>query len=296
MFGGMRRLPALVAVALLGAAISGCGSDDDTSAAKQEVRFSEATESPRAFTERLAKLLATTTSKKDCAQIALINSRSTTQYPCPAPKDLRKSLANFKVVGAEEYGTGAIVDYTSGESKTGAAIVLSVALDRNWGVNRFGVITAPSTGTSAGQSRAGYEKAVDSYLSAVRKRDCDAFSAVAFTNGLTDKQEICKRLFVTTNDLTNRLRANPSAKPSYQGGNATYGFYGLETKKPKPRNSTISVVKEGAGAKQPYVVLDVTASPTAATQREAREAVRKGKRDQSDTTPSSKPSDPAVND
>lgn len=285
------------ALSAIGAGAGCSGGDDESTArdAQETTRFSEANEPPRVFAERLAKLIATTTAKRDCGQLEPINSRSATRYPCPAPKDVRTSMAGFKVVAAKEYGTGAIVDYESGAAKEGAAIVLFVAPDRNWGVGRFGVITKPSVGTGDRGSRAGYDRAVDAYLLAVRKRDCSAFVRVAFTSGAKEKS-VCATLFPMTRDLAKRLKANPTARPEYEGGNRTYGFYTLETPKPKPQNVTISVVKSGDGKQAPFVVLDATPSPTAATQRRVRREHQKQQKmgNPNDMEPSSKPSDPAV--
>lgn len=267
---------------LLCGVLVACGSDDGESTAKQDgVKFSAASEPEKTFIERMARLLATTTSKKDCAQLEEINGRSYARFSCPPDRALRKSMASFEVVGSKTYGTGGLVDYKSGEIKDGAAIVLFVGKDRNWAVSRFGVLTEPSVGTSDEKSREGYDRTVDAYLSSVRERDCKAYKKVAFTDG-SKGAEVCKRLFGATAPLAKRMKANPSAEPRYLGGNGTYGFYSLETQKPLPENSTISVVRGNEAGDAAYVVLDVVPSPTAADQREA---VREYKRQQKDKRP-----------
>jgi hypothetical protein len=275
----------------------GCGGGDDESTAKDEpVEVSAAGEPAKTFISRLAKLIETSTSAKDCAELEQINSRSATRFPCPAPQDLRKSMRRFEVVGAEEYGTGAVVDYKSGQIKDGAAIVLFVAPDRNWGVGRFGVVSEPSTETSDEDSREGYAKAVDKYLTAVRERDCDAYFDIKF-NGDDKKDVVCKQSFLDTQNLGALLKSNPGVEPRYAGGNESYGFYSLETSKPILSNVTISVAKASEKSSVPYVVLDVTPAPTTALQKRAQKAFEKSQRQkgtQQDMTPSSKPSDPAV--
>jgi hypothetical protein len=258
-------LPSLCAGALLAtAAIAGCGDDDGDSAASEKVRFAAASEQEHVFIERMGKLLETTSTKKDCAQLEEINARSLTRFPCPPEKGLRESMATFEVVGTEDYGTGAVVDYKSGNAKDGASIVLFVAPDRSWGIGRFGIVTDPSTGTSDEDSRDGYDEAVELYLDAVRERDCKAFKEVAF---ITDKKDVCKTSFAGTEPLAKRLKADPSAEPSYEGGNETYGFFTLETRKPVPENVTISVIRAGAGEGETYLILDVAPSPTSDEQR-----------------------------
>jgi hypothetical protein len=284
----------IAVVALLGVAlIAGCGGDDEgDSKAKDGPQVAAASEQEDIFVERFARLLATTSVKKDCPQLDAIAARSLTRLPCPADKKLRNSMARFEVLGTGVYDTGAVIDYKSGEVEGGAAILLFVAPDRNWAVSRFGVVTPPSTDTSDRDSRAGYDQAVDDYLAAVRERDCKAFEAVAFT-GEAKGKAVCDTAFAGTKALAKRLKANPSVEPIYAGGNGTYGFYTLETPKPKPVNSTISVIKAPGKATKPYVILDVAPSPTAAEQRQVieqfREQQKKGD-DQPETSPSRKAS------
>jgi hypothetical protein len=278
---------AVCAVAILGAFV-GCGGDSE-SAGEGSPTLSRAAEPPEVFVKRLAKLLATTTRARDCAQLDEINRHSSTRFSCPPEKSLRSSMASFKVVGAEEYGTGAIVDYKSGELEGGGAIVLFVATDRQWGIARFGITTEPSTGTDDERSRARYDEAVERYLTAVRERSCETFKEVAFSSRV-EGEDVCKTTFAKTKELAKRLKVNPTATPRYVGGNATYGFYNLETRKPEPENSTIGVIKSSDGTGTAYVVLDVLPSQTAA---EHRRLVRQAQ-ESPDTTPSSKPSDPAV--
>ncbi|HEU0018790.1 MAG TPA: hypothetical protein VFQ14_00730 [Thermoleophilaceae bacterium] len=294
MFGGIRGgLPALVCAGALAATIAaGCGGGDDESTAKQEpVQASAAGEPAETFIARTAKLIETTAKKKDCAELEAINNRSMTRFSCPADKKLRDSLGKFEVVGVEEYGTGAVVDYKSGQVEDGAAIVLFVGPTMDWGIGRFGILSKPSTGTSDAEERAGYAKAVEEYLEAVRERDCDAYVDITF-NGGDKKNVVCKEVFPGTKGLADVLKANPNAKPRYEGGNAAYGFYSLEAANPQPSSVTISVAK--AKGPRPYVVLDVTPSPTAAAQKKAQLAREKSRQPSPDMTPSSKPSDPAV--
>jgi hypothetical protein len=281
--------------AAAGAAIAGCGGDsEEPSTTVAERRGpSLASEPPRVFATRLAKLLETTRRRQECIALASISSRSRTKFPCPPDALTRSSMAGFEIVGVGEYGPGAIIDYRSGTAKEGAAIVLSVGVARAWAVNRFGVVTKPSTGTSDEESRDGFSAAVDAYLTAVRERDCKAFEAVTFVSqGSADKA--CETVLPTTRRLAKRLRVNPSAKPRYQGGNATYGFFALELPKPKPANVTISVIRDDTkSAKDEYLVLDATGSPTDAQQRRARAVAERQRENAANpkTSPSRKTSD-----
>lgn len=298
MYGGNRgRLAGVLCVgALVAAVAAGCGSSDDESTAKDEpVEVSAASEPVEPFITRMAKLVETSRTKKDCVELDAINARSLTRLPCPAPKELRSSMGKFEVVGAKEYGTGAVVDYKSGKIKDGAAILLYVAPDRNWAIGRFGLVSKPSTATTDEASRDGYKKAVDEFLASIRERDCDSYVAVTF-NGDDKKDVICGETFPGTKKLAKLLKDNPNVKPRYEGGNAAYGFYSIEFPKPQPVNSTISIAKATAEGPRPYVVLDITPSPTAAQQKQAQKAFKKGQQQGAnpDMKPSSKPSDPAV--
>jgi hypothetical protein len=84
-------------------------------------------------------------------------------------------VAAIGVAAAEEYGTGAVVDYRSGVVEDSATIILTVGPSRAWTVNRFGIISEPSTETTDDKSRGGFRNAVVTYLSASgssRRRCC----------------------------------------------------------------------------------------------------------------------------
>jgi len=261
-------------MAICGFVGAGCGGDEQSDAERESARrVSSASEPPDVFAVRMANLLETASRKKDCPQLDAINARSLIRFPCPVEnKGLRTSMARFKVLDAAEYGTGAVVDYKSGEVAKGASIVLFAAPDRNWGLARFGVVSGRTVGTSDDETRDGFDKAVAGYLAAVEKRDCKAYNQLAVTKADDDKA-VCKTEFPSTAELAKKLEANPSARPSYEGGNSVFGFYTLETSKPEPANVTISVVKANAKSPQPYVVLDVAPSPTAAAQERFRRGV-----------------------
>lgn len=296
MLGGMRgRLVAALGLVATMAAVSvGCG-DDDSTAEEEPTPVAAASEPARVFVERMAKLIATTTKPDDCDELTAIASRSVTRFQCPVSKPFRKSMSRFEIVGAKEYGTGAVVDYKSGQVKDGAAITLFVGEDRNWGVGRFGVVSKPSTKTSDAGNREGYARAVERYLTAVRTRDCDAYFDVTF-NAEDAKAKVCKNVFPATQNLAKRLQLNPEAKQQYEGGNESYGFFSLETAKPKPQSVTISIVKTAASGPKSFVILDATPGPTAADLAKAQKAFENeqsgaGGMKSSDDV---KPSEPAV--
>lgn len=212
----------------------------------------------------LAKVMKEARARKDCKTVESLNRRSAIRVACPAPPQVRKSMARFELVEAASYGTGAVVDYTSGEAKGGAAIVLFVAPDRRWAISRFGLVTKPTVGSSDEESRAGFDDTVEDYLRAVRERDCKAFDQNALTAS-PERKVVCQSEFKQTKGLADSLAANPAADPEYLGGNETFGFYRLGLTKPKRQDLTISVMKTPEGSLHPFVVLN--AIPSAAASR-----------------------------
>lgn len=277
MYGGVRFWALGLCAAAIAVGAAGCGGDEEESKAQGQ-EFALANEPAGVFMRRTAKLLATTKARKDCQELDAVNAQSTLRFSCPPDKKLRASMKDFEIVGAATYGTGAVIDYKSGEVGGGATIVLFVAPNRNWGIARFGVLTEPSTDTSDDETREKYDETVEAYFAAIRDRDCAAFMKVAFISSEIEKG-FCKKRFPGTKALAKRLRANPSDEPVYQGGNGTYGFYKFETAKPTPSNVTISVVKGEAEGSERYAVLSMAPSPTAAEQRRVIRQFRRQQRE-----------------
>jgi len=271
-----RVLLGLVAVAVA-ATLASCGgadsSGDTTSAdAPESLAIRPADE----FVRRLATLLKSSVKKPDCDEIALIDSRSNVTIPCPAPVELRQEMGTLRVRGSEEHGPAAVIDYRTNSEWDGATVLAVVAPDRFWTIARFGLPAAGSIGTSDADSRDGFEDTVERYLAAVRERDCEAFLTVTRTDGLSGS-EACKRLFEPTKRVAKRLRSDPEAQPTYVGGNATFGFFVLETTKPKPEATVISVgLLAEDGGEPTYQVLDLAATMPAEEQRKVRRQIAKG--------------------
>lgn len=265
---------------------------DDGEAEVTEPVYSRANEPPETLASRVAGVIETAAARGDCLLVDVVDARSPASLRCPPGPELRASLSDFKVVGAREYGTGAIVDYKAKNAPGGAAMVLTATPDRFWSVARIGLETDPSTETEDDDSRGDFDEAVERYLAAVRERDCEAFREVAVLS--EDARGGCPSAFKSTRALAKRLARNPGAEPSYQGGNETYGFYTLETAKPKRASVTLSVVHADGGLADSSVVLTVSPAPTAAEQRRAERVLRKQWREGSSNPamePSSRPKD-----
>lgn len=265
----------LVAVALTA---GGCGSDDGNGA-EQEKRapHQAANEPPDVFANRLATLLATSRTKADCTDLEQINGRSIARFPCPAPPGLRRSMDRFELRRAAAYGTGAVIDYSSGDLPKGGSMLLFVGVDRAWAVARTGLVAGKTVGTGDDDSRKGYDTAVEEFLAAVRERDCDAYYRATF-NGSKSKATVCKEDFPSTARLARRLATDPAAKPAYEGGNSVFGFYTLETAKPLPERVTLTLAEGDERSERPFVVMNVTPTATRGEQLAVRREYERQKR------------------
>jgi hypothetical protein len=289
MLGTFRAVLACGLTVVVGASTAACGGSEGESAAQAEIEIRAAQEPPRTMASRLAKLLATTRSRSDCDAVEAVNRRSLVNFDCPPPASVAEGLRDFKIVGAEEFDTAAVVDYRAKEAPDGAAIALFVSPDRQWGVTRFGIVTPKSVGTSDVDARAGYERAVEDYLAALARSDCDAYLKVAITDGGT-RDARCKAVREGSDLLVRRLTANPQAEPSYAGGNDTFGFFTLDTGKPYPIRNTISVMRvEGEGGER-YWVLGWAPSPTEAAIRRVMRKYREQEKSGGGMSPSAEKS------
>ncbi len=234
------------ALALALAAATGCG-DDGAGAEQprgQETAAGARMPSPAVSAEetatRLLETLEAARKRSDCRFVRAVGRRSSQRFACPMPFGPR--IRNFRAVDSQTYGTAAVIDYTTRRSRAGAAMVMFVDPDRSWGVGRFGLLVDehPSVATSDEDSRSGFAKAVEGYLTAVRERDCAAFRTHAVTGG--DPRLSCRREFPRTRDLARRLSANPGAQATYLGGNAIFGVHGILTSEPTPAYETIVTV------------------------------------------------------
>lgn len=254
------RLFAIGAIAAATAAfclaVTGCGDSDagDSGAAAATAG------SPEQYTRNVANLLATTADKKGCKQLDAVNRAASVRFDCPYPKDGRRSLAKFKVVDSAVYGTGAVVDYTSGQAPQGGSVALVESPKGTWAISRFGILGGPTVGTKDAPSKAGFDRALAGYLDTVRKGDCKAYDSYT-ANGIEDEGFVCAVEFLKTKALAKALKADPGLRPRYVGGNKQFGFYSLSTKKPAPLSLTIVAVKSGPDATRPYQILD--AAPAA---------------------------------
>lgn len=245
---------------------AGCTEDDSSGEGGGDLAV-EATAppasgpSPEEMATQLSSVLAKANTRKDCEPLNPIIRRSLFKFACPAPKKGQAAMKRFEILDSAVYGAGAVVDYQAGGGKD-TAMVLMLNQNRQWIVSRFGLIAQPSVGTKAEDSRETFDTAVDSYLRAVRTRNCELFIKRAATS--TSKREIvCKGEFKRTKQLADILKKNPRVEAEYYGGNSRFAFYRLPLLEPSSQSLTLSVFKQPSGSD---LVLNVMPGPeTAAT-------------------------------
>ncbi len=240
-----KTLVVLVGGALiLGAAA--CGGDDNSGdgQAKSAWKASpEAKESLSASLPAFNKAIASQ-SCQAYAPFALTFTRPAAATPgspaiakdeCPSYRPLlARSLKGVRFTQAREYGTAAIA---SGPGpKLGRYTNHTAVFVLDWdGRYRFWLTNAgdqqigskPKPGTD-------FQSSVNTFLKAVRTKDCAALQHVTFpgagvNQGATPKQA-CDAVF-NGHNLAPELRADPSAKAMKIGETMDFGFFGVATKR-----------------------------------------------------------------
>ena len=263
----MRRIgfwPLLVVLTGACLVAGGCGGDDAESSGDGGAQSDEAAAVER-FVDRTAKIMRQARGPAYCKRLDPINARSTSRLACPTNPDLRKSLATFDTTGADTYGTGAVVDYTSGAAQDGASVILTKNSDGQWAITKFGLVYGKTVGTGDKPSRQAFDKAVTTLMRAVRDRNCKLYYGLTVVQP-ADPKNACAPDggFGQTKSLARALRESPDPEPAYVGGNRAFGFYRLALTRPKPRHETISVVRTAPGSQPAAAILQVSPAPAEA--------------------------------
>jgi hypothetical protein len=140
--------------------------------------------------------------------------------------DTRRRKGGLQVRGARGYGTGAVIDYVSGESPGGGSAIFALWRDR-----RFDLVIDEPLGPQIGtrptpRARYLFERTLRSGIRALRVRDCRAYFAV-FTVFTADRGRECSTAFAGA--LAGELRANPSVRITRLGGTRSIQLFGVFT-------------------------------------------------------------------
>ena len=253
----MTRPLTLGAIAFAAVALAACGGDDGGTA-KLDVPKANAPLSDLA--DRTQK--AMTATDEDCPGLDQINREQDAyvRLNCASQgKNVQFELLDFKVRGGAEYGSGGVIDFTNNGSQKGAALVAVINREGHWSYQRSRRLNGPSIGTQP--DRQAMESVLnDHFLPALRDGDCDEFFLSAATDA-SDRGTACKQELPAYSELSTELKESGNAKAVWLGGNKWFGFFGLQTDKPKKQYRTIVVQKNGPGERGQYVVEPTTLGP-----------------------------------
>jgi hypothetical protein len=179
----------------------------------------EPRESLMQFERRLAAAIAS----PSCQGYRALN-----RYFPPSCAEVKRRLGGVSLLGAERYGTGAVIDATAPVQPAGITFVLALAPDRRWKVlNVYG--TKARTAEKRALDQIPFDTAADSWLRAVRTRNCDDYVRYAeiSVEGSVPKQRICDIDFGDPAVAPAALRTDATAEPQLLGGNDHFQFYAL---------------------------------------------------------------------
>jgi hypothetical protein len=188
---------------------------------------------PAAPLSNFAQRVATALTNPACPGLQEINANAQFTLPCPA-KDrnprARAAFRNFKITGIATYGTGGVIDFTDAEAPRGATYVTTLGPGRRWIIVAAPIFNRPTAGTRL-SGEAGYRRALDNFLRAVRRNDCNGFYRWLATPPALSKAQACKEGLASYAPLRDQLKSHPNAKPFKLGGNTEFVYYGLWTGK-----------------------------------------------------------------
>ena len=176
----------------------------------------------------------------NCAEYARLNIRGGLGLLCT--EETQRNLAGFRVLGYEQFGTGALMDIQDVEARTRRPVIATVVLllgpDRRF-FSHGGLVFGAGAGIRQVGTRPGRRvvflawRTANLFLRSLRERDCDLYFTTAFTGDLT-KSRACARVFSPRSTAPSRarqlrldLRGNPRARPIRIGGTRDIQFYRL---------------------------------------------------------------------
>jgi len=205
--------------------VAACGSDDESSTTAGPVP--EATESVAEFGERFAAA-GDAAAAGDCDAVDDFNAEAGFTVPCEPGYD------GLKVTGSADFGSAAVIDYTSAGNEDGATAIAALNEDGRFRLMQSLVpasIDLDATQSATEPTQHDIElrdQQAQRFVDAVRAKDCDAYFEAALTP-TQDKQKECSIEFAPKTGIQPDLEDDPDAAPQSLGNTEAFGLYGLET-------------------------------------------------------------------
>jgi hypothetical protein len=185
----------------------------------------------------------------DCRALVRLNRDGGLGLRCTDAQ--RLGFTDFRVLGHRRFGSGAVVDFSALDPRSGTrlthSLILalgpdrrfrsqgSVLLGRGSGIPQAGTVAAPRVRSLAART-------ANLALRAVRTRDCGLLYATVNTAGLP-RLAACARAFSAANPLRRDLDRDPGAVPVALGGTRDIQFLSLEPR--GGRRWTVFVSRSG---------------------------------------------------
>ena len=215
----------LLAVAVAGTLVAGCGGGDD-SASAPEAASGKPLEPPQAkeSLSEAQRRIDDLVNGDDCDEINTLNPITRTALNTPEHCDYLQQLAGLEVVGKQEVPGGGLIEYERGEGVVTA--ILIVDSDRRYHVALLDPLNPGRTvGTPFAHE---FDRVAAEAVEALQEPDCGRYLDLAHRYGRAASlkpDEACEAL--TPNPVQAVLATAPSAKPTSLGGNSRYAFYSL---------------------------------------------------------------------
>jgi hypothetical protein len=232
---------------------AGCGGDDAPAATDMP----EPRTAP-AFAEYVAALIAEADDPADCRRLAKIDRRSSARLPCPAPEPLREQMDAFELIDSQLFNAdrSAVVDYDHGDPTKPTAMVLLLDYDQHWTVQHLDLNSKqrPANGPTEGTGH--IKRTIRGYEAAVRARDCETIIRLTYRPAGAPRPS-CEDELAATATLAMVLKADPSQRPAFNGGNRDFGFYSMTAYHPRATHHTFTTIRTRLGGADRYFVSDV---------------------------------------
>ncbi|MDX6669025.1 MAG: hypothetical protein QOK04_2405 [Solirubrobacteraceae bacterium] len=184
------------------------------------------TETIRGFVVRLQSA-ATAIQEGRCDDVSAFNRYAPFALGCDVTA--QRAYGRFKVLDSALFGTGGVVDFTDTELPRGGTYVVGLDAKREYSIILGAPVGERTVGTVP-RSVEAFDRAAASWVTGIRRKNCDQYYANAFTAPGLTKQQACREAFDASSEIQPQLAADKRAAPRRLGGTAHFAFYALASK------------------------------------------------------------------